>query len=145
MDKLVLLSPFYSLVYANDFVWALSRAVSGIIPRVPKLKKGFINYSEGYKKYRSDSHIISLAVYDTLERLALIAGRRAAKISVPILVIGSRNDQVASFARTKHMFMSNAYATILEYPRSDHILLYDYDAENIISNVVAFLRNGVME
>ena len=140
IDKLILIAPFYSLTTANDFIWKSSHWLSKIINGVPNLTLGAINDSKGDAEYYPGSEVIRLDAYDSLERLAQIAVKCVPEIKVPILVLGSKNDKVASFEYTKELFGSNKNARIIEYERSNHVLLYDYDKESAISNIVSFLE-----
>ena len=139
IEKLVLIAPFYSLVFADEFVHKSSRILRWVFPLVPKFKKGFINIPEGYDNYECGSYIVSLDVYNYLEILAGIANKVAPDISVPVLVVGSRNDVVASFDEIKETWNSNKNAKVLEFPDSNHIMFYDSNRDEIISNVTAFL------
>ena len=138
VDKLALISPFYSLPFAHDFVSAASHYFSLIAPNVPKFKKGFINDDEGYEKYQDGSDIVSLEIYDTLKKLALIAKKSVLEITIPILLQGSENDEVASFEASEKLLKKNENAIIIKYNLSDHIILHDYDKESVISNVITF-------
>jgi len=140
IDKLILIAPFYSLTTANDFIWKSSHWLSKIINGVPNLTLGAINDPKGDAEYYPGSEVIRLDAYDSLERLAQIAVKCVPEIKVPILVLGSQNDKVASFEYTKELFSSNKNARIIEYERSNHVLLYDYDKESAISNIVSFLK-----
>ena len=141
IDKLVLIAPFYSLVFADEFVQKSSRILRWIFPLVPKLKKGFINNPKGYDNYECGSYIVSLDVYNNLEILAGIAKKVVPDISVPVLVVGSSNDEVASFDEIKESWKSNKKAKVLEFPDSNHIMFYDLNCDEIVSNVTEFLIN----
>jgi len=141
IDKLVLIAPFYSLTIANDFVWKTARFASRFIKGVPNLALGAINSPKGKNEYCSGSKVIRLESYDSLARLALIAAKCVPEIEVTTLIVGSVNDRVASFRRTKSLFKNKKNVKIIEYDKSDHVLLYDYDRDAIISNVVSFLEN----
>ena len=140
IDKLILIAPFYSLTTANDFIWKSSHWLSKIINGVPNLTLGAINDPKGDAEYYPGSEVIRLDAYDSLERLAQTAVKCIPEIEVPILVLGSKNDKVASFEYTKELFNSNKNAKIIEYEKSNHVLLYDYDKESAISNIVLFLE-----
>ena len=141
VDKLVLLAPFYSLPYANDLLWNLSKGLKWVIPLVPKVAKGRINDPEGYGRYAPGSMIVSLRAFNRLEELAALARQRAPNIVIPTLVLGSPNDQVASFVLTKEIFALQANVGFIEYPRSNHVLLYDYDCEEVMESMIGFLTD----
>ena len=140
IDKLVLIAPFYSLTTANDFIWKSSRWLAKVINGVPNLTLGAINDPKGDEIYYPGSKVIRLDAYDSLERLAQIAIKCVPEIEVPVLVLGSINDEVASFSRTKELFSNRKNAKVIEYEKSNHVLLYDYDKESAISNIVLFLE-----
>ena len=139
IKKLVLVAPFYSLRFADKFIYNSSGILRWIFPLVPKFKKGFINIPVGYKNYECGSYIVSLDGYKCLGTLAGIAKKVVSDISVPVLVVGSRNDEVAFFEETNKIWQPNKNAKILEFPDSNHIMFYDLNRDEIVSNVTAFL------
>jgi len=139
VDKLILISPFYSLAYANNMIWNFSRGIKLILPLVHKFSKGMINDPIGRKKYTPGSFIVSLEAFNHLERLAAYAKQLNTKITVPIMIIGSPYDQVASFAVTKKLYSSRPDVTIREYPDSNHILMYDYNCEDVVLDIIRFI------
>ncbi|MFC1895360.1 alpha/beta hydrolase [Thermodesulfobacteriota bacterium] len=141
VDKLVLLAPFYSLPNANDLLWAVSRVLRWGIPVVPKFTRGKINDPEGYKRYAPGSYAISLNAFRELQELAVVAKESIEMISIPVLILGSPHDEVASFSVTKELFGSKSNTSIREFPESNHILLYDFDHRQIIQNILEFLIN----
>ena len=142
VDRLVLLAPFYSLPYANDLLWTLSRGLMWVMPIVPKLAKGRINDPEGYERYTPGSMIISLRAFDHLEELAVLARHSGPNITIPTLMLFSPNDQVGCFVHAKEVFTSQSNVKVLEYPRSNHVLLYDYDCEAVIEAMIRFLTKA---
>ena len=140
IDKLVLIAPFYSLTTANNFIWKSSQWLSKFINGVPNLTLGAINDPIGDKKYYPGSKVIRLDAYNALELLAQTAIKCIPEIKIPILVLGSMNDKVASFKRTKELFKKNKNVKVIQYEKSNHVLFYDYDKESAISNVVSFLE-----
>ena len=141
IDKLVLIAPFYSLTTANDFIWKSSRWLAKVINGVPNLTLGAINDPEGDEVYYPGSKVIRLDAFDSLARLAQTAVKCVPEVEVPVLVLGSINDEVASFSYTKELFSNRKNAKIIEYEKSNHVLLYDYDKESAISNIISFLEN----
>ncbi|RLD12028.1 MAG: hypothetical protein DRI44_02085 [Chlamydiae bacterium] len=141
IDKLVLIAPFYSLTTANNFIWKVSRFFARFIQGIPNLTLGAINDPIGNKKYIPGSKIIRLDSYDSLERLAQVAVKRVPQIKVPTLVVGSINDKVASFLYTKSLFEKKKNVKIIEYKKSNHVIIYDYDKDSVISNILCFLEN----
>ncbi len=139
IEKLVLIAPFYSLRFADKFIYNSSGILRWVFPLVPKFKKGFINIPKGYDNYECGSYIVSLDGYKCLGTLAGMAKKVAPDISVPVLVVGSRNDEVASFEETNKIWQPSKFEKIIEFPKSNHIMFYDSNRDEIISNVTAFL------
>lgn len=122
-------------------LWTIFRGVRWIIPFIPKFIRGKINDPKGYKRYTPGSFAISLNAFNRLQELAVLARESAHEISLPVLILSSPNDEIASFAITKELFDSKLNALLLEYPKSNHILLYDFDSKIIIENILEFLTN----
>jgi len=139
VDKIVLLSPFFGLRFANQLICKLSQVLRWLVPIVPRFIRGMINDQNGYKEYIPGSFLVSLSSFNQLVKLAILARKCVQKISIPTLIIASPNDKVASFPATKQLFSLRENAKINEFPRSNHILLYDYDREEVAKLIVKFL------
>lgn len=140
VDKVVLISPYYSLPTANGLIWNIAKATKWFVPCIPKFINGKINDDEGYKDYTPGSYCISVKAFCRLQELASIARNSVSGISSPVLIIGSPNDEVASFELTKKLFKNKLNTEIIEFPKSNHILLYDYDQKEIIQKILSFLN-----
>ena len=140
VDRVVLLGPFYSLPSHNDLIRTVAGLVAPVVPVFPKPWRGNIADPAGYEQYRPGSWYISIGAFLRLEELADQARVAATTLTRPTLLLGSRNDFAASFEVSRELFGGNDAVTIHEFPRSDHILLYDYDREEVIRMVVEFLR-----
>jgi carboxylesterase len=139
--RLVLLAPYYSLPQMNNLIVSMTRVMKHVIPIVPKFSKGQINDPVGYGSYEPGSLIVSLSAFNQLQELAAAARRVIPEaLSVPTLIIASPHDKVASFARTESLFSAAQHTMIKEYIRSNHILLYDYDRDSIITEILNFLE-----
>jgi carboxylesterase len=138
VDRMVLISPFYGLTGYESF--PKTRFFKWLIPVVPKMKKGKINDMAGYRNYIAGSMLVSLHAFVQLERLVEIAVEELDHITVPGLVICSRNDSVASFKRTRNLLSGRYNIDIREYKNGDHILLFDFDRDVIISDIIQFLN-----
>ena len=71
--------------------------------------------------------------------MALTAKKQAVNITIPTLVVISQNDQVASAKRTIETFGDMNNVQIENYPNSNHILLYDYNRDEIIKKTIHFI------
>lgn len=140
VDRLVLVSPFYSLAWGDDFLTGLSRLLSSVIPLVPKPWKGKVKDPEGYRRYRPGSYTVSLEAFLRLQEMAEIARGSVDDLSMPVLVIASPDDGVASFELTEELFRDRKDTEFLALPGSDHILFYDYGREEAIRKVREFLE-----
>jgi len=140
VDRLVLVSPFYSLAWGDDFLTGLSRLFSSVIPLVPKPWKGKVNDPEGYSRYHPGSYTVSLEAFLRLQELADRAEESVDDLTIPVLVIASPDDGVASFELTEELFRDRKGTEFLALPGSDHILFYDYGREEAIRKVREFLE-----
>jgi len=142
VEKLVLIAPFYSLPIANDGIAQAAGLLKYFIPIIPKISKGKINDPSGYDRYMPGSNIISLHAFQKLGELAKSAHNCVEKIDVPVLVVGSPNDRVASFEHTLKLFRSHPNSKIIDFPASDHIILYDYDHNQAVREITGFLLDA---
>lgn len=141
LDRLVLVSPYYSLSWGNSFLPRLSRFFSSLLPVVPKPWKGQVNDPEGYRRYRPGSGTVSLQGFHSLQQLAERARNSVADLPpLPTLVLASPDDEVASFTMTKELFQGRPETEFLIFPGSNHILFYDYGTDRAIASVKEFLQ-----
>ncbi len=139
VEKLVLLSPFFSLPYANGIITCAAYILRWVLPVIPKLSKGVINDPAGFSEYQPGSMYMSLRAFLQLEKMAQTAEEQAGRISIPTLVVISENDQVASAKRTIDVFGKMKNVQIVNYPASNHILLYDRNRVEIIKKIISFI------
>ncbi len=139
--KLVLLAPFYQLPRINNKIWNLSKWISPLLPCVPKVSKGKINDKKGYQKYWPGSYLISLKAFAHLGILAKTARKCVDEILVETRIFISMQDQVACSKFTVELFKEKENVKICCFNRSNHILLYDYDADIIMEQILEFFTN----
>lgn len=142
IEKVILIAPFLGFQQTGDSIWTLTKYMKFIIPIVPKFSKGQIFQPQGYDKYFPGSYIISLSSLNRLGDLVSEARQKAPLIRQKTLLIVSINDHVASFEQSINIFKNNEFVTISRYNKSNHILLFDYDSEDIISEIFKFVRDG---
>lgn len=142
IDKLVLIAPYYSLPVMNDMISDTAKGLKYILPAVPKFQKGKINDPEGYKRYEPGSDMISVKAFTQLQKLAERGFDRAKKLDMPVLILASENDQVASFDKIKKAADANPKITLVKYTKSNHIILYDYDRDDAIEKILEFLESN---
>lgn len=144
VERLVLVSPFYALPWGDDFLRKVSRALASALPYVPKPWRGKVNDPEGYRRYHPGSYTVSLRGFLSLQDLArkaravLLSGRPLPET----LVLATPDDEVASFEVTEKLLREREDTRFLTFPGSNHILFYDYGAEEAIDAVRAFLLRG---
>ncbi len=139
IDRLVLLAPFYLLPTADSLLHTACRIVEPVVPVFPKPWRGNIADPTLYDEYEPGTWFISLGAVLRLEELATKSRVAAMVLTRPTLLLGSSNDYAASFKKSRELFEANENVEIHEFPRSDHILLYDYDREEVIRMIVEFL------
>ncbi|MEX2666524.1 alpha/beta hydrolase [Candidatus Uabimicrobium amorphum] len=138
IDKLVLIAPFYSLPKYHNALVNFNKLFGFVLPVVPKLASGQLYSKEGRNTYIPGTFLVSSLAFRQLNFLASEAIDVAPKLSIPTLIVASRNDKVISFAKINELFSQHSNVTINEYPRSNHIMLYDYECDAIIADVVSF-------
>jgi carboxylesterase len=141
VDRLVLVSPYFNLPERIQWVASMTRWLGWIVPVVPKFAKGQIMDPVGYRAYATGSYLISLRAVLGLAELATLARAKAAHLALPVLVLASERDTVASFATTERLFRSNGKARLVACNKSNHIVTYDYDRELVATEVLAFLES----
>jgi carboxylesterase len=140
--KLVLISPYFNLHEKIQWVASTTPWLRWIVPVVPKLAKGQIQDPEGYRAYATGSYFVSLRAALRLEELTKIARAKAADLTLPILVLTSEKDIVASSATTEALFRGRNNARLVACNRSNHIVTYDYDRELVLTEILAFLTSS---
>jgi carboxylesterase len=148
VDGLVLVAPYYKVTYSWTYVlppetW--NRLFSPILPYVIKAD-GFVKVN----KRESLEHIYSYRTLSTQSLTTLVElGRLArqpevlSRIDRPVLVLYSEGDEAASPQATKQVFeaIQSTDKTLRRIgERSNHILLWDYDAEDAKTAILDFLE-----
>jgi len=143
VHKLTVLSPYFEVhkkwyYFGKPEIWA--RRFSSVIHYIKKLKKGQINDPKGLEKYSAYSRVPLQAVGE-LTKVGKAALRRTADVSCPILWIHSKSDIVSNFSLSKKSFdrVTSAEKLFIEYSNSNHIILYDYDSNDAINEILRFM------
>jgi carboxylesterase len=139
VEKLVLLAPYFGMARAPGVWPGGARLLARLIPVLPKPIRGNINDKQGYRAYTPGSFLISVAAFNRLGELVGAALRAVPKLSSPTLVVVAPKDGVASFHTLTHLFQDRPDTEFVTAPRSNHVLLYDYDRDQVITTVVRFL------
>lgn len=135
--RLVLIAPFFDMPIRgmSSFVSAFGY----FVPVVPKSERGKINEPISYSKYIPGSMLISIPAFRVLKRLVWLAQKVVNKIQIPVLVLCSRNDRVASFNKIKAVLSFGKNVEFKEFNKGNHILLHDYQKREIIKDIRSFL------
>lgn len=143
VEKLVLISPYFKVkeqwyYFGKPEQWA--RRLNTVIPFVKKLKMGQINDPKGLEKYIAYNYLPTKAICE-LAKLGNHAKEEAGKVRCETLWIHSRGDFVADFQLSREVFdlLPATRKTFIEYNKSNHIILYDYDSGGAIKNIISFL------
>lgn len=140
VNRLVLLAPYFGMPVADKALTWAARVARWVVPIIPKSSRGQIRDPEGYSRYEPGSFLISLPAFLHLQRLAEKARSAAPYIRVPTITIHAPKDSVASFYAMERLLGQLANVEIVTVNSSNHILLFDFDAPEVIRNVVAFLN-----
>lgn len=100
-----------------------------------------INDPEGFKRYDSYKHLPVKTVRE-LEKIAQNARENIGNIHCDVLWLHSKGDIAADFGSAKSLFQKipSKNKTFVEYTKSNHIILYDFDSEDAIKRTIAFLK-----
>lgn len=149
VSKLVLISPYFKVkeqwfYFGKPEVWA--KRLNKIIPFVKKPKIGQINDPEGLKRYIAYRNLPTKSVSE-LSILGKFAAAKSKNVTCETLWIHSKKDIVADFEFSKKMFSTIASKKkyFLEYNKSNHVILYDYDHVDAINQIMSFLKGNFDE
>lgn len=100
-----------------------------------------INDPEGFKRYDSYKHLPVKTVRE-LVKISQNARQNIESIHCDVLWFHSKGDIAADFKSAKSLFekIPSKNKTFVEYTRSNHIILYDYDSEDAIKRTIMFLK-----
>ena len=141
IDRLVLISPYFSLAWGDEFLGFLSKVVAPVAPVVRKPWKGKINDPAGYRRYRPGTPFVSLPAFLRLREMADRAREKVPRLpALPTLVLASPGDEVASFEVTEMLFSARPKTRFVSFPGSNHILTYDYGWEEATAAIRSFLE-----
>ncbi len=146
--RLVLISPYFKAKEAWYYfgapeTWA--RRLSEVIPFIRKFKSGQINDPDGLRRYSAYSRLPTKPIIE-LSKLGRIAAAKARDVKCETLWIHSRSDIVADFDVSQKTFDSVPIREkqIVEYEKSNHVILYDYDSNDAILRIVRFLGRDII-
>lgn len=144
VHRLTVLSPYFEThkkwyYFGKPEVWAARFAK--VFPYIRKLKIGQISDPKGLETYTAYRKIPLKAVAE-LSEIGKIALSQVEDISCPILWMHSTNDIVADFILSKESFerTKSDEKRFIEFSESNHIILYDYDADVSIHAIQRFMN-----
>jgi len=143
VHKLTVLSPYFEVYkkwyyFGKPEIWA--RRFSNVFHYIKKLKIGQINDPEGLERYDAYRKVPLQAVAE-LSKVGKIALTRVTDVTCPILWIHSKKDIVSEFTLSKKSFdrVSSTEKTFIEFSESNHIILYDYESNDAINEILRFM------
>ena len=86
------------------------------------------------------TYMLSMASYYRVEVLKEQAKKAFPKLDIPILLVGSKNDEVASFEASSALCKENKNCQLVELEKSNHVVLQDYDLEFAIREIMRFIK-----
>jgi carboxylesterase len=144
VSKLVLISPYFKVrqrwfYFGKPEDWA--RRFARIVPYVKKPKAGQINDSNGLERYIAYRNLPTKSISE-LSTLGRSAVKKAEDVRCDTLWMHSKSDIVADFQLSKEVFetIPAKKKHFVQYEKSNHILLYDYDRIDAIDKAVSFLE-----
>lgn len=146
LDRLVLVGPYYDVTYKWYYVLPAPTWNKIIRPLTR-----FVIRSErflGTNRKEMKPHILAYRTVPTAAVTELnIVGERArdpaalAKVTAPVLVLHPRKDHAASYEAMQAAFarLGSAQKKLVTLERSNHLVFWDYDAEEAIKEIEAFV------
>jgi carboxylesterase len=145
VDRLVLISPYYRINYRWYYLLPAETWNSLMGWAVPYAIK-----TEGYIRVNDRSVIGKFYCYDITSaagtRQAVRIAKRARspeildKIKCPVLMLHAEDDKAASYKTSRRVYeMLSAPKEHFWPPRSSHVLLWDFDKEEVIARIENFL------
>ncbi len=144
--RLVLINPYVEV--PRPVAWGPDPARAAglaryLLPYVPKLVSGQIADPEGRRRYAPSYRHLPLRGYLELDRFATEVWARRRDFAVPTLVLISAGDVVTDPAAAQALFASRLEPgrdTLLVFPRSNHVLLFDYEREEAVAAIQGHLE-----
>jgi len=108
-----------------------------------KTKLAQINNPEGLKNYISYWNFPVVPVLDS-QRFLINLADSLGKVNENILIQHSKNDDTADLYSSKLIFekVSSNNKELIVFTKSNHVLLFDYDKEEVINNIIAFEKEN---
>ncbi len=142
--KLICISPFFKIPqrwFCSGYVEMLAGVFQYIVPYVKKIRLGMINDPEKLRYYHSYWHIPLQSLRQVMV-IAENARTRISEVKAPTLWIHSRGDVLADFNSSRRRFseLSSKNKQFIEFHRSDHVILHDYDEQAVLDRIKSFIE-----
>lgn len=147
VDAVVLINPYTRVPYRPYYIISTAHWASigrHFIPYVRKLSRGRINDPEGRKLYDTAYLFLSQQSYLTLDRYSTFIRARLEEEppACPVFMHIAANDIVSDhdlmLELAGHLQLPDENITI--WPRSNHVLLFDYDGPAAIEKIIEQVR-----
>jgi carboxylesterase len=144
--KLVMLNPYFRVrprwyYFGQPEAWA--RRLEAVLGYVKKPRVGFINDRDGRRRYGAHPQyrFVPTKCVKHLVEIGRTAMAQASKVAADALWFHSTGDQVADFAHSRKAFdrIASTKKEFVTLSRSNHIVLYDFDADDIVAKAMVFL------
>lgn len=149
VNKLVLISPYFKVkeqwfYFGKPEIWA--QRLTKIVPFVKKPKIGQINDPNGLKRYVA-YRILPTKSVGELSKIGLLAIEKGQNVKCETLWMHSKRDIVADFQLSKTVFktISSEKKYFIEYIKSNHVILYDYDQIDAVDKIMSFIKGDFNE
>lgn len=149
--RVVLINPYTHVTYRWFYILSVRRwqgLLGIVIPYVRKIRPGQINDPAGRDRYQPSYMHVPIRSYAELTELSDSVWDTTGSLDKPLFFIYSMGDIVSSPSRMadySRKLCAGAKDRVLRLERSNHVLLYDYDRNEIVSSVLEFLASGVEE
>lgn len=146
VTRLVLLAPYYGVTYKWYYMLPAETWHSILGPVVP-----FIKRPTGLTKLNKRENVGRYFMYQTLTTAGtgqlMDLGRAAGRpetlrhVTCPVLLVQSRHDEAASPSAAAKAFdtLGSADKRAVWFEKSNHVICWDYDSEQVMTEVVEFL------
>jgi len=141
---LVVINPFLRFAQGMPLSSGLGSVcwlLQNVVPYVKKRRIGMINDPNGLKRYFAYWHMPLRAIVE-VARLGDQAAQSARSVACDTLWVQSRADSIADFTASHETFNSlpARKKSFLACDQSDHTVLYDYDAEDVLAHMCTFIQ-----
>jgi carboxylesterase len=145
-QALIAVAPFYGLGSSravDGMIETVARATSPVLRWLPGTRKPPINLAANYDKILDYGWVSTKAAISAMETCNAVYDREVWKqITMPTMVIHSRNDKVTNSAATEALFprFASTEKEIHWLEKSNHVYFWDYDEDEVNRLVLEFLK-----